>query len=236
MCCSKCSARFRSSAAGREAVRVGGPLTPEQQRLAERLNVVDAIVAAAVSRAAAARRAVPPRVGCRAAIRSRRIRLARRRGDGVRHAGDRQRHPALREVGGGAALYRPPGDVDWLGRRRSRRLQREQRRRRRARAPPRGVPQPPPRRFDWRHYAARDDDAVQQPLREGAGVVKVLHLGKFYPPAKGGMETILALICERTARHVRTACSSRIRGRRPSKSVTDRLRCYASRRSRASAP
>jgi glycosyltransferase involved in cell wall biosynthesis len=29
--------------------------------------------------------------------------------------------------------------------------------------------------------------------------MKVLHLGKFYPPVKGGMETILELICQRTA-------------------------------------
>jgi glycosyltransferase involved in cell wall biosynthesis len=32
--------------------------------------------------------------------------------------------------------------------------------------------------------------------------VKVLHIGKFYPPAKGGMETVLASICEKTSGHV----------------------------------
>ncbi|HKY23480.1 MAG TPA: glycosyltransferase [Vicinamibacterales bacterium] len=32
--------------------------------------------------------------------------------------------------------------------------------------------------------------------------MKVLHLGKFYPPAKGGMEAIVQLICRETSRYV----------------------------------
>jgi lipopolysaccharide/colanic/teichoic acid biosynthesis glycosyltransferase/glycosyltransferase involved in cell wall biosynthesis len=32
--------------------------------------------------------------------------------------------------------------------------------------------------------------------------VRVLHIGKFFPPAKGGMETVLAAICEKTSGHV----------------------------------
>ena len=32
--------------------------------------------------------------------------------------------------------------------------------------------------------------------------IKVLHLGKFYPPARGGIETILKLVCDRTSGEV----------------------------------
>src|SRR5687767_15874475 len=54
------------------------------------------------------------------------------------------------------------------------------------------------RAFRLEDVRRSDDDA----LFPSGEIVKVLHLGKFYPPAKGGMERILALICERTAQHV----------------------------------
>lgn len=50
--------------------------------------------------------------------------------------------------------------------------------------------------------------------------MKVLHLGKFYPPVKGGMETILASICDGTSTHVRNRvivandCSATVEERR----------------------
>src|SRR5687768_3677419 len=55
------------------------------------------------------------------------------------------------------------------------------------------------RAFRLEDVRRSDDDA----LFPSGEIVKVLHLGKFYPPARGGMETILALICEKTADQVR---------------------------------
>ena len=65
--------------------------------------------AASVSRAAATRRAVPARVGRRAAVRSRRIWIARRRSDGLRHTRDCERHPSAARSGRHrrAVLLRP---------------------------------------------------------------------------------------------------------------------------------
>ncbi len=109
--------------------------------------------------------------------------------------------PALREVGGAAALYCPPGDVGQWAETLAQ-LQREQadpaaRERRRTACRQRG------RQVRLEAMRRADDRAVSAAARDGARIVKILQLGKFYPPAKGGMETILALICERTAQHVR---------------------------------
>src|SRR3712207_4990293 len=44
----------------------------------------------------------------------------------------------------------------------------------------------------------RDDEDLPPPRPS----MKVLHLGKFYPPAKGGMEAMVQLICRETSRLV----------------------------------
>jgi rhamnosyl/mannosyltransferase len=50
------------------------------------------------------------------------------------------------------------------------------------------------------HMRGGDGEAVSDGWSRR--LLKILHLGKFFPPAKGGMETVLALLCEKTSGHV----------------------------------
>lgn len=103
--------KFRSVHPDARLVRVGGALTPEQQAIAERLNIHDAIVP------------VP-------FLERRQLAALYRRASVVLLPSDREGFglpvveamacgtpvvasdiPALREVGGAAAIYAPPGDV-----------------------------------------------------------------------------------------------------------------------------
>jgi len=154
--------RFHGMHPHARLLRVGGPLTREQQRLAERLNVFDAIVQlpflerphlAALYRRASVVVLPSDREGFGLPVVE-----AMACGTPV-IASD---IAALREVGGSAAQYCPPGDVDcWVEA--LVQLQREQadeatRARRRAACLSEAA------RFDWKLYAAQMAALYQQPL------------------------------------------------------------------------
>ena len=145
-------------------MRVGGPLTREQQRLAEQLDVADAMVQlpflerpqlAALYRRASVVVLPSDREG---------FGLAGRRGDGMRYAGGRQRH--TRRCVKSAAMRRStaPRETSADGSRRWREFQREQ-------ADPVARASAGVRRastaaakFDWRTYAAQMAALYMQPI------------------------------------------------------------------------
>ena len=154
--------RFRRIQPDITLVRVGGPLTREQQRLAERLNVIDSLVQlpflerpqlAALYRRASVVVLPSDREGFGLPVVE-----AMACGTPVIASAI----PALREVGGSAALYCQPGDVNgWveglvqLHREQADGVARE--RRRTACLSAAAV-------FDWRRYAAQMAALYQQPL------------------------------------------------------------------------
>ncbi len=197
-------------------VRVGGPLTTAQQALARRLGLADAIVSLPfLSRpvlAATYRRAsvllLPSRaegfglpiieaLGCGAPV----------------VASDL---PVLREIGGDAAAYCPAGDVPAWSRTVVELLREHDARESRRQAAVAHASQ-----FSWRAYA-RQMEAIYDELlpapapaptaRPALGGevrilrprrrLQVLHVGKFYPPVRGGMETHLQALCVGLRDHV----------------------------------
>jgi glycosyltransferase involved in cell wall biosynthesis len=156
--------RFHRNHPDARLVRVGGALTCEQQRLAERLNVTGALVQLPFQErpqlAALYRRAsvvvlpsdregfglpVVEAMACGTAVIASDI-------------------PALREVGGTAALYAPPGDVsrwvDTLEQLKAEQTDPDARARRRAACL--GTAE----KFDWRRYAAQMAALYLQPVAQ----------------------------------------------------------------------
>ena len=154
--------RFRRLHPDARLLRVGGALTPEQQRLAERLNVTDALAQLPF-------------------LERPQLSALYRRASVVVLPSDREGFglpvveamacgtpviasdiPALREVGGAAALYAPPGDVSrWVDALTQLEIeQRDAAARERRRAACLSAAA----KFDWRRYAAQMAALYQQPL------------------------------------------------------------------------
>jgi glycosyltransferase involved in cell wall biosynthesis len=154
--------RFRAMLPEARLIRVGGPLTREQESLAERLSITDALVQmpfldrpqlAALYRRASVVVLPSDREGFGLPVVE-----AMACGTPVILSDI----PALREVGGAAALYCPPGDVErWaeslLDIQRER-ADPEARQRRRAACLSAAA------RFDWRQCAAQMTALYEQPL------------------------------------------------------------------------
>ena len=153
--------RFHGTRPYARLLRVGGPLTREQLRLAERLNVIDSIVQlpfldraqlAALYRRASVVVLPSDREGFGLPVVE-----AMACGTPV-IASD---IAALREVGGNAARYCPPGDVDcWVeALAQSERESVDEAARARRREASVGAAA----RFDWKRYAAQMAELYQQP-------------------------------------------------------------------------
>ena len=160
--CSKCSAGFRKVEPDARLLRVGGPLTREQLRLAERLNVIDAIVElpfldrhqlAALYRRASVVVLPSEREGFGLPVVE-----AMACGTPVIVSDI----PALREVGGAAAQYCAAGDVacwvEALADFRRGLSDADVRERRRAACVAAAA------KFDWRSYAAQMAILYEQPF------------------------------------------------------------------------
>src|SRR5687767_13177073 len=74
---------------------------------------------------------------------------------------------------------------------------------------------------------ATDPEHVRAPRRtdaRAAGELRVLHVGKFYPPHRGGMESHLHALCTELRKHVRVEALVAGDGRRTTEEVFDGVR------------